>query len=183
MVEALAIALAVESDGSLRAQLRKLAQGSDGQTFMVTQFGSGAWLKLGTDPRVTVYREWLDGLATFDLALAPPSNPSLTEALERVLSRTASAAATKLLDPVWNMEAMPSHEQSAVLVVAPTRAAGVQKWYGTIRSARLNASRDPKDSHNGCGERGRSTVSLLGRSSRDGQFDLVGLGRPMSPMA
>lgn len=35
MVEALAIALAIESDGSLQAQLRKLARASDGQPFMV----------------------------------------------------------------------------------------------------------------------------------------------------
>jgi hypothetical protein len=35
MVEALAIALAIESDGSLQAQLRKLERVPDGEPFMV----------------------------------------------------------------------------------------------------------------------------------------------------
>ena len=115
MVEALAIALAIESDGSLQAQLRKLYQVPDGEPFMVTPPRSGAWLKLDNDRRVTVHRERLDGLATVDLALALASNPGLTEALERALSRTTLAPAFRLLDPVWDMKDMPSSEQYAVL--------------------------------------------------------------------
>src|SRR5260370_10639264 len=49
MVKALAIALDIESDDSLQAQLRKLARASDGRPFMVTQIGSLAWLKLEDD--------------------------------------------------------------------------------------------------------------------------------------
>ncbi len=115
MVEALAIALAIESDGSLQAQLRKLERVPDGEPFMVTPPRSGAWLKLDNDRRVTVHRERLDGLATVDLALALASNPGLTEALERALSRTTLAPAFRLLDPVWDMKDMPSREQYAVL--------------------------------------------------------------------
>ena len=115
MVEALAIALAIESDGSLQAQLRKLERVPDGEPFMVTPPRSGAWLKLDNDRRVTVHRERLDGLATVDLALALASNPGLTEALKRALSRTTLAPAFRLLDPVWDMKDMPSREQYAVL--------------------------------------------------------------------
>jgi hypothetical protein len=114
MVEALAIALAIESDGSLQAQLRKLARASDARPFMVTQLGSRAWLKLGNDRGITVHRGRVDGLKTVDLALAQASNPSLTDALKRAVSRTALAAANKL-DPVWEMDAMPSREQYVVL--------------------------------------------------------------------
>ncbi len=85
MVKALAIALAIESDGSLQAQLRKLARASDGRPFMVTQLGSRAWLKLGNDRGVTVHRGRVDGLKTVDLALALASNPSLTDALKRAV--------------------------------------------------------------------------------------------------
>ena len=70
MVKALAIALAIESDGSLQARLRKLARASDGQPFMVTQLGSRAWLKLGNDRGITVHRERVNGLKTVDLDLA-----------------------------------------------------------------------------------------------------------------
>jgi hypothetical protein len=115
MVEALAIALAIESDGSLQAQLRKLERVPDGEPFMVTPPRSGAWLKLDNDRRVTVHRERLDGLATVDLALALTSNPALTEALKRALSRTTLAPAFRLLDPVWEMKDIPSREQYAVL--------------------------------------------------------------------
>src|SRR5258707_14445575 len=115
MVGALAIALAIESDGSLQAQLRKLYQVPDGEPFMVTPPRSGAWLKLDNDRRVTVHRERLDGLATVDLALALASNPGLTEALKRALSRTTLAPAFRLLDPVWEMKDIPSREQYAVL--------------------------------------------------------------------
>jgi len=115
MVEALAIALAIESDGSLQAQLRKLARASDGQPFMVALPGTRSLLKLSDDPHVSVYRECLDGLATVDLALALTSSRSLTDALKRALSRTALAAAVKLLDPLWAMDAMPSREQYIVL--------------------------------------------------------------------
>lgn len=115
MVEALAIALAIESDGSLQAQLRKLERVPDGEPFMVTPPRSGAWLKLDNDRRVTVHRERLDGLATVDLALALASNPGLTEALKRALSRTTLAPAFRLLDPVWEMKDIPSREQYAVL--------------------------------------------------------------------
>jgi hypothetical protein len=115
MVEALAIALAIESDGSLQTQLRKLARARDGQPFMVRPLRSPAWLRLGNDPRVTVHRERLDGLATVDLALVRASNPGLTDALKRALSRTALGSAFRLLDPVWDMKDMPSREQYAVL--------------------------------------------------------------------
>ncbi len=115
MVEALAIALAIESDGSLQAQLRKLERVPDGEPFMVTPLRSGAWLKLDNDRRVTVHRERLDGLATVDLALALASNPGLTEALKHALSRTTLAPAFRLLDPVWEMKDIPSREQYAVL--------------------------------------------------------------------
>jgi hypothetical protein len=115
MVEALAIALAIESDGSSQAQLRKLARASDGRPFMVTQLGSPAWLKLGNDRGITVHRGRVDGLKTVDLALALASNPSLTDALKRAVSRTALAAANKLLDPLWEMDAIPSREQYVVL--------------------------------------------------------------------
>src|SRR6516162_6314609 len=67
MVEALAIALAIESAGSFQAQLRKLARASDGRPFMVSQLGSRVWLKLGDDRGITVYRERVDGLKTVDL--------------------------------------------------------------------------------------------------------------------
>src|SRR5262245_33624144 len=115
MVEALAIALAIESDGSLQAQLRNLARASDCRPFMVSQLGSRVWLKLGDDRGITVYRERVDVLKTVDLALALASNPSLTDALKRAASRTAFAAAHKLLDPLWEMDALPSREQYLVL--------------------------------------------------------------------
>ena len=115
MVEALAIALAIESDGSLQAQLRKLERVPDGEPFMVTPPRSGAWLKLDNDRRVTVHRERLDGLATVDLALALASNPGLTEALKRALSRTTLALAFRLLDPMWEVKGIPSREQYALL--------------------------------------------------------------------
>src|SRR6516162_5241800 len=70
MVEALAIALAIESEGSLQAQLRKLARASDGQAFMLSQLRSSAWLKLGNDRGITVHRERVDGVKTIDLDLA-----------------------------------------------------------------------------------------------------------------
>src|SRR5258708_24324867 len=115
MVKALAIAIAIESDGSLQAQLRKLARASDGRPFMVTQLGSRAWLKLEDDRGITVHRGRVDGLKSVDLALALASNPSLTDALKRAVSRSALAAANKLLDPMWEMDAIPSREQYAVL--------------------------------------------------------------------
>src|SRR5260370_27088424 len=115
MVKALAIALAIESDGSLQAQLRKLARASEGRAFMVTQLGSRPWLKLEDDRGITVHRGRVDGLKTVDLALALASNPSLTDALKRAVSRSALAAANKLLDPMWEMDAMPSRAQYAVL--------------------------------------------------------------------
>ena len=68
---------------------------------MVVPPGSGAWLKLDNDRRVTVHRKQLDGLASVDLALALASNLGLTEALKRALSRTTLAAPFGLLDPVW----------------------------------------------------------------------------------
>ena len=114
MVEALAIALALESDGSLQAQLRKLARASDGQPFMVAQPGSHSWLKLGNDRRVTVHRERVDGFQSVDLDLALRSNLDLTDALKRAVSRNAISA-IKLLDPLWEMDAMPSREQYLVL--------------------------------------------------------------------
>src|SRR5216684_6773690 len=67
MVNTLAITLAIESDRSLRVQLQKLARASDGQSFMVSQFRSRAWLKLGNDRRITVHRERVDGWKTVDL--------------------------------------------------------------------------------------------------------------------
>src|SRR6266481_9168485 len=115
MVKTLAIALAIESDRSLQVQLQKLAQASDGQSFMVSQPRSRAWLNLGNDRGITVHRERVDGLKTVDLALALASNPSLTDALKRAVSRSALAAANKLLDPMWEMDAMPSRAQYAVL--------------------------------------------------------------------
>jgi hypothetical protein len=115
MVNTLAITLAIESDRSLRVQLQKLARASDGQSFMVSQFRSHAWLKLGNDRRITVHRERVDGLKTVDLALALGSNPDLTDTLQHTLSRTALATASELLDPVWEMDGMPSREQYAVL--------------------------------------------------------------------
>ena len=115
MVEALAIALAIESDSSVQAQLRKLAQASDGQPFMVHHLRSPAWLKLDNDPRISVHRERLDGLATVDLALALASNPSLSDALKRALSRTALASAIKPLDSLWEMGGIPSREEYAAL--------------------------------------------------------------------
>src|SRR5260370_13353135 len=111
MVEALVIALAIESDGSLQAELRKLERVPDGEPFMVTPPRSGAWLKLDDDRRVTVHRERLDGLATVDLALALASNPGLTEGLKRALSRTTLAPAFMILDPVWEMKDIPSRKQ------------------------------------------------------------------------
>src|SRR6266853_1379584 len=99
MVNTLAIALAIESDRSLQVQLQKLARASDGESFMVSQLRSRAWLKLGNDRRITVHRERVDGLKTVNLDLALGSNPSLTDALKRAVSRTALAAANKLLDP------------------------------------------------------------------------------------
>jgi hypothetical protein len=115
MVNTLAIALAMESDRSLHSQLQKLAQASDGQSFMVSQLRSPAWLKLGNDRRITVHRERVDGLKTVDLGVALGSNPDLTDTLQRTLSRTALATASELLDPVWGMDAMPSREQYSVL--------------------------------------------------------------------
>jgi len=115
MVNTLAIALAIESDRSLQVQLQKLARASDGQSFMVSQLRSRAWLKLGNDRRITVHRERVDGLKTVDLDLALGSNPDLTDTLQHTLSRTALATASELLDPVWEMDAMPSREQYAVL--------------------------------------------------------------------
>jgi len=82
---------------------------------MVTQLGSLAWLKLENDRGVTIHRGRVDGLKTVDLALALASNPSLTDALKRAVSRSALAAANKLLDPMWEMDAMPSRAQYAVL--------------------------------------------------------------------
>src|SRR4029077_8588841 len=114
-VKTLAIALAIESDRSLQVQLQKLAQASDGQSFIVSQPRSRAWLKLGNDRRITVHRERLDGLKTVDLDLALGSNPDLTDTLQHTLSGTALATASGLLDPVWEMDAMPSREQYAVL--------------------------------------------------------------------
>jgi hypothetical protein len=115
MAKALAIALAIESDGSLQTQLGKLAQARDRQPFMVRPLRSPAWLKIGSDPHVTVHRERLDGLATVDLALALASDPGLTGAFKRALSRTALASATKLLDSLWEMGGIPSREQYAAL--------------------------------------------------------------------
>jgi len=111
MVEALAIALAIESDGSLQAQLRKLARASDGQAFMLSQLRSSAWLKLGNDRGITVHRERIDGVKTIDLDLAVPSTPGLTDALKRAVSRTALAAANELLDPLWEIGGIPSREE------------------------------------------------------------------------
>src|SRR5260370_30338243 len=96
MVEALAIALAIESDGSLQAQLRKLYQVPDGEPFMVTPPRSGAWLKLDNHRRVTVHRERLDGLATVALALALGSNPGLNGAAKHPRSGTTLAPALLL---------------------------------------------------------------------------------------
>jgi hypothetical protein len=114
MVNTLAIALAIESDRSLQLQLQRLARASDGESFMVSQLRSRAWLKLGNDRRITVYRERVDGLKTIDLALALGSNLDLTDTLQHILSGTALATANELLDPVWEMDAMPSREQYAV---------------------------------------------------------------------
>src|ERR1700722_13425546 len=94
MVEALAIALAIESDGSLQAQLRKLARASDGRPVMVKQLGSPAWLKLANDRGITVHRERVDGLKTIDLDLALGSNSDLTNTLQRTLSGTGLATAS-----------------------------------------------------------------------------------------
>src|SRR5215469_16743604 len=66
-------------------------------------------------------------------------------------------------------------------MVAPTRATRVQKWCATGYSARLIASRGQKDS-GGCRQCKSAILSLLVRPSCDGQFDLVGLGRRMSPL-
>jgi hypothetical protein len=115
MVEALAIGLAIESDGSLQAQLRKLTRASDGRPVMVKQLGSPAYMKLGNDRGITVHRERVDGLKTVDLDLALGSNPDLTNTLQRTLSGTALATASDLLDPVWEMGGLPSREQYAVL--------------------------------------------------------------------
>jgi len=115
MVEALALALAIESDGSLQAGLRNLAQASNGEPFMVRQFRSPVRLKLGNDPYVTVHRERLDGLVTVDLALALASRPGLTDTLKHALSRTGLPSATKLLDPLWEMGGIPSREEYAAL--------------------------------------------------------------------
>ena len=115
MVKTLAIALAIESDRSLQVQLQKLARASDGQLFMVSQLRSHAWLKLGNDRGITVHRERVDGLKTVDLDVALRSNPSLTDALKLALSRTALATARELLDPLWELDGMPSREQCAVL--------------------------------------------------------------------
>jgi len=71
---------------------------------------------LGNGPFVTVYRERLDGLANFDLDFALASDPGLTETLRLAIARTsAMAEANKLLDPIWEMSAMPSREQFAAL--------------------------------------------------------------------
>ena len=115
MVEALAIALAIESDGSLQAGLRNLARASNGQPFMVRQLRSPVWLKLGNDPPVTVHRERLDRLATVDLALALASKPGLTDTLKHALSRTGLPSAIKLLDPLWEMGGIPSRDEYAAL--------------------------------------------------------------------
>src|SRR5216683_7367490 len=115
MVNTLAIALAIESDRSLQVQLQKLARASDGQSFMVSQLRSRAWLKLGNDRGITVHRERVDGWKTVDLDLALGSNPDLTDTLQHTLSGTALATASGLLDPVWEMDAMPSREQYAVM--------------------------------------------------------------------
>jgi len=115
MVNTLAIALAIESDRSLQLQLQRLARASDGQSFMVSQLRSRAWLKLGNDRGITVHRERVDGLKTIDLDLALGSNPDLMDTLQHTLSGTALATASELLDPVWEMDAMPSGEQYAVL--------------------------------------------------------------------
>lgn len=116
IVSALAVALVVGLDESLQGQLRKLARVSDGQSFMVSQLGSRVWLKLGDGSGVTVHRKRLDELATVDFDLALASDPNLPEALKRALSRTtARADASNLLDPLWEMRAMPSREQFAAL--------------------------------------------------------------------
>jgi hypothetical protein len=115
MVNTLAIALAIESDRSVQVQLRKLARVSEGQSFLVSQLRSRAWLTLGNERGVTVHRGRVDGLNTVDLDLALESNPDLTNRLQHTLSRTALATASELLDPVWEMDAMPSREQYAVL--------------------------------------------------------------------
>jgi hypothetical protein len=106
MVSTLATTLAIESDEFLQAQLRKLAGASDGQSFMVSQLQSRAWLKVGNDRGIIVHR---------DLDLALGSNPGLTNALQRTLSPTALATARELLDPVWEMDAIPSRKQYTVL--------------------------------------------------------------------
>src|SRR5260370_9509981 len=77
MVKALAIALAIESDGSLQAQLRKLARASHGRPFMVTQLGSRAWLNLEDDRAITVHRELVERLKTFALPLASQLTPTI----------------------------------------------------------------------------------------------------------
>jgi len=54
-------------------------------------------------------------LKTIDLDLALGSHPDLTNRLQHTLSRTGLATTRELLDPVWEMDAMPSREQYAVL--------------------------------------------------------------------
>ena len=170
MVEALAIALAIESDGSSQAQLRKLARASDGRPFMVSQLGSRVWLKLGDDRGTTVYRERVDGLKTVDLALALASNPRLTDALKRAASRTALAAANKLLDPLWEMDAIPSREQYVVLRHWSPLLDQLAYKSGARLSILLDLLRPEirKNLAAGYAEREPPIVSLLVRSSPDG---------------
>ena len=72
-------------------------------------------LAVKSDRGITVHRERVDGLKTVDLDLALGSKPDLTDTLQHTLSGTALATASELLDPVWEMDAMPSREQYAVL--------------------------------------------------------------------
>lgn len=115
MVSTFATALAIESDSFLQGRLRKLAGASNGQSFMVSLLQSRAWLKVGNDRGITVHREHVDGLKTVDIDVALRSNPDLKDALKRDLSATAFAAAIELLNPLWEMDAMPSRTEYAVL--------------------------------------------------------------------
>lgn len=116
MATALAVALAIEQDRTLRDHLRAFARVSDGRPFMVSQLGSRAWLKLGNGPSLTVHREPLDGLATVDFDPALASTPDLRDALRRALSRTAARSyAGELLDSISGMSTIPSRTQFAVL--------------------------------------------------------------------
>ncbi len=71
MVNTLAIALNIELESSACTQQlpRDWREASDGQSFMVSQLGSRAWLKLGNDRGITVHRDRIDGLKTIDLDL------------------------------------------------------------------------------------------------------------------